>query len=179
MSSSCLPMRRRLIAALAAAPLAVATQRLAHAASAPRTLSFWHTHTDETLEVTYFERGAYVADALVQVNRFLRDFRTGEVAPIDPALLDILHRAAQACGRQRFEVISGYRSPATNASLADRSPGVARSSLHLQGRAIDVRLTGHDTAQLRLACVALQLGGVGYYPDSDFVHVDTGRVRTW
>jgi uncharacterized protein YcbK (DUF882 family) len=171
--------RRNVLAALAAAPLAFATGASVRAARASRTLSFWHTHTDETLEITYFEQGGYVTAALGQVNRFLRDFRTGEVAAIDPGLLDILHRAAQVCGKQRFEVISGYRSPVTNASLADRSSGVARNSLHVEGRAIDVRLTGCDTAKLRHACVALGLGGVGYYPESDFVHVDTGRVRTW
>jgi uncharacterized protein YcbK (DUF882 family) len=171
--------RRRLLAAFAAAPVGLAATRFALAAEAPRTLSFHHTHTDEALEVTYFEHGIYLEDALAQVDRLLRDFRTGEVAPIDPALLDILHRAATVCGGRRFEVISGYRSAVTNSSLADRSSGVARNSLHLQGRAIDVRLTGYDTVKLRHACVALGLGGVGYYPSSDFVHLDTGRVRTW
>lgn len=172
------PSRRRILAALAAAPLG-AGSGFVLGEEAPRTLAFYHTHTDETLAITYFERGAYVETALAEINHLLRDFRTGDVAPIDPALLDILYRAASACGAQRFEVISGYRSPATNASLADKSAGVSRRSLHVEGRAIDVRLTGYDTAKLRRACIALGLGGVGYYPQSDFVHLDTGRVRSW
>jgi uncharacterized protein YcbK (DUF882 family) len=171
--------RRRLVSALALAPLALATRVLSRAAEPARTVAFYHTHTDEQLEVTYFENGEYVAGALAQIDYLLRDFRTGEVAPIDPALLDILHRASALCGPRRFEVISGYRSAATNAALAEKSSGVARNSLHLQGRAIDVRLTGYVTGKLRDACIALALGGVGYYPESDFVHLDTGRFRMW
>jgi uncharacterized protein YcbK (DUF882 family) len=174
----CLP-RRKLLTTLAVAPLGAAVPRIAAASDAVRSLSFYHLHTDEQLEVTYFERGEYIEDALTQVDRLLRDFRTGDVARIDPALLDILHLTGKVCERTRFEVISAYRSPATNSTLADKSAGVSRNSLHLQGRAIDVRLTGYDTAKLRRACVALGLGGVGYYPASNFVHLDTGRVRAW
>jgi uncharacterized protein YcbK (DUF882 family) len=153
--------------------------RSGHAATAPRSLSFYHLHTHEQLQITYFEQGEYVEGALAQIDHILRDFRSGEVARIDPALLDILHAAASACEHSRFEIISGYRSPTTNASLADKSAGVARNSLHMQGRAIDVRLSGYDTAKLRGACIALGLGGVGFYPAANFVHLDTGRFRSW
>ena len=170
--------RRKALAAVAAVPLGMAFPRVVPAAQT-RSLSFRHLHTHETLEVTYFAGQEYLPEAVGQINRLLRDFRTGEVAPIDLALLDMLHRVAEVCGRSTFEVISAYRSPATNAALADKSSGVSRNSLHLEGRAIDVRLDGYDTARLRAACATLALGGVGYYPESDFVHLDTGRVRTW
>jgi uncharacterized protein YcbK (DUF882 family) len=177
--SECSLPRRKLLTALAVAPFGAAVPRIALASDTVRTLSFQHLHTHERLEVTYFERGEYLEEALTQIDSLLRDFRTGEVARIDPALLDILHTVGRTCERTQFEVISAYRSPATNSSLADKSSGVSRNSLHLQGRAIDVRLSGYDTAKLRHACVALKLGGVGYYPQSDFVHLDTGRVRAW
>jgi uncharacterized protein YcbK (DUF882 family) len=138
-----------------------------------------HTHTGEALTVTYFADGAYVPEALAQIDHLLRDFRTGEVSPIGTGLLDALHALAGVCGGETFEVISGYRSAATNAMLQNTSEGVATNSLHLQGRAVDVRLTGFDTAKLRDAAIALGRGGVGYYPASDFVHLDTGRVRRW
>jgi uncharacterized protein YcbK (DUF882 family) len=172
------PTRRRALSALAALPLSGLARRVP-ADAMPRVLSFHHLHTLEQLEVTYFERGEYVAAALAQIDHLLRDFRTGAVAHIDPGLLDILHATATVCGHTRFEIISAYRSPETNATLADKSSGVARNSLHMQGRAIDVRLTGYDTTKLRNACVALGLGGVGFYPESNFVHLDTGRFRTW
>jgi uncharacterized protein YcbK (DUF882 family) len=145
-----------------------------------RRLAFYHTHTGETLNVVYSERGAYVPDALAEVHHLFRDFRTGDVHPIDPALLDVLHDVQQATGGSgRFEIISAYRSPATNHILASRSSGVADHSLHLQGQAIDVRLPGVRTIDLRRAGLRLASGGVGYYPGSDFVHLDTGRVRSW
>ncbi len=168
-------LRRRLLAGLALAPLGI---RAAHA-EADRTLTFFHLHTHEQLSVTYFADGAYVPESLNQVDLLLRDFRTGDVHPIDPALLDILHAVSAACGTGTFHIISGYRSPVTNAALADQSDGVSRHSLHLEGRAIDVRLAGRSTRRVRDAGLALRLGGVGYYPGSDFVHLDTGRVRSW
>ena len=119
-------------------------------------------------------------DALAEIEYFLRDHRTGQMAPMDTRLLDILHGLKRETGGQgRFEIISGYRSPKTNAMLASQSNGVAKRSLHMQGRALDVRLRGTDTDRLRSAARGLQLGGVGYYPASDFIHVDTGRVRFW
>ena len=149
--------------------------------SESRRLAFYHTHTAETLDVVYSEGGVYVPDALKEVHHLFRDFRTGDSHPIDPALLDILHDVQQATGggHGRFEIISAYRSPATNQMRASRSGGVADHSLHLQGQAIDVRLPGVRTSDLRLAGLHLANGGVGYYPGSDFVHLDTGRVRSW
>jgi uncharacterized protein YcbK (DUF882 family) len=130
--------------------------------------------------VPYFADGAYLPEGLPTLSSFLRDFRTGEEHPIDPAFFDILNDLRLATGtRSVFQVISGYRSPRTNAMLRASSRGVARGSLHLQGRAIDVRLADVDSATLRDAAVALQRGGVGYYRGPDFVHVDTGRLRRW
>lgn len=149
-------------------------------ATGNRTLSFVHTHTGETLTARYFEAGQYRADCLLQVNHLLRDFRTGEVSPIDPSLLDILFDLQVVANREApFQVISGYRSPATNAMLHRLSEGVAQHSLHLEGRAIDVRLDGFSTKKLADYARSLSRGGVGFYPMSDFTHVDTGRVRFW
>ncbi|MBK8229442.1 MAG: DUF882 domain-containing protein [Candidatus Eisenbacteria bacterium] len=146
----------------------------------PRELSLLHTHTGERLSVAYFERGEYLPDALEAVNHLLRDHRTDAVHPIDPALLDILHDLKSATGSTgEYKIISGYRSPETNASLRKKSRGVAKHSLHLDGRAIDVRLDGVELPTLHSAALALSRGGVGYYGKSDFVHLDTGAVRSW
>jgi uncharacterized protein YcbK (DUF882 family) len=143
-------------------------------------LSFVHAHTRETLSTVYFQDGNYLVPSLERVNHLLRDFRTNEVHSIDPALLDILFDLqAQAHHDGPFEVISGYRSPQTNAALRRQSSAVAEHSLHMDGRAIDVRLRGFPTEKLRDVAVALHRGGVGFYAASDFVHVDTGRVRVW
>ncbi len=166
-----------LIAGLAALPIATATTPVR--AAAPRSLSFLHLHTDERLSVTYYAAGRYLPAALARINHLLRDFRTGKRHPIDPLLLDTIHALSDRLGGSTFEVISGYRSPATNAMLQRNSDGVASKSLHMQGRAIDVRLTGVNTAALRDQAIALARGGVGYYPASDFVHLDTGRIRRW
>lgn len=145
-----------------------------------RSLSLVHTHTGEKLTVDYCRNGEYVGSCLEQVNRFLRDFRSGEVHPIDIGLLDMLHDLQVLADRDAtFEVISGFRSSATNAKLRARSAGVAQRSLHMDGRAIDIRITGFATRKLREHALSLQKGGVGYYAGSDFVHVDTGRVRSW
>lgn len=171
--------RRRFLIAVGALALAPLNAPYA-AVDDQRSLWFVHTHTGEALSVVYFQRGHYIAQSLERVSHFLRDFRTNDVHPIDPALLDILfdlHAQAQHDGP--FEVISGYRSPETNATLRSRSSGVAEHSLHMQGRAIDIRLRGVSTRKLRDLAIALHRGGVGFYPVSDFVHVDTGRVRTW
>jgi uncharacterized protein YcbK (DUF882 family) len=150
------------------------------AALAPRELHFLHTHTGEKLTVEYFTGGDYLPDALSTVNHFLRDFRTGEVHDIDAGLLDLLHRLSGMTGTARpFQVISGFRSPKTNAMLRQKSEGVAAGSLHMQGQAIDIRLADVPLPKLRAAALSAQRGGVGYYPASDFVHVDTGRVRRW
>jgi uncharacterized protein YcbK (DUF882 family) len=148
--------------------------------AAIRHLTFDHTHTGEKLAVEYFSDGTYHPDALQEVDQFLRDFRTGDVHPIDPGVLDILHAVRRMTGGTRpYEVISGYRSPATNAMLRRLSGGVAGNSLHMKGKAIDIRLPGVPLRQLRSAALALKRGGVGYYPGPRFVHVDTGRVRRW
>jgi uncharacterized protein YcbK (DUF882 family) len=172
--------RRTALKALALLPLGPMLAGSPPAAAAQeRALAFHHTHTGERLQVVYYALGGYLADALVSVNRVLRDFRTGEQHSIDPRLLDTLCALRAACGGGTFEIISGYRSPQTNAMLRRASTGVAEGSLHTTGRAIDVRLVGTPTARLRDAAIALGHGGVGYYPGSDFVHLDTGRVRTW
>jgi uncharacterized protein YcbK (DUF882 family) len=145
-----------------------------------RTLRFEHLHTGERLVVEYAQSNAYVPDALDAVNRLLRDFRTGDVHPIDTQLLDLLHRLTQVTDTNRpFQVISGYRSPATNAMLRGHSEGVAAHSLHMDGMAIDIRLADVALPRLRQAALDVGRGGVGFYPKSNFVHVDTGRVRTW
>lgn len=182
-----LPARRRLLGALAAAPLALAFPGLALAsASQPargfRALEFVHLHTGERLEVEYFSAGQYVPDALQAVNRLLRDFRTGDVAEMDPRLLDLLHQLRETTGsREPFQVISAYRSPQTNEMLRGRNErsGVATTSLHMRGQAMDIRLGDVALTDLRDAALSLQAGGVGYYAKSNFVHVDTGRVRRW
>ena len=151
-----------------------------HDLPAVRRLTLHNTHTMESLSVDYASASGYHAEALVAINRLLRDHRNGEVHAMDPALLDLLHAAAVHADREpEFEVISGYRSPATNAMLHEHSHGVAAHSLHIEGRAIDVRLAGCDIARLRDIGLALGRGGVGYYRASGFVHLDTGRPRTW
>ncbi|MCW7536936.1 DUF882 domain-containing protein [Aquabacterium sp. A7-Y] len=175
--------RRRLLAAFAAAPAVLAAPSWARASVAEaRSLHFTHLHTGERLKVEYFGAGAYVPEALREVDRLLRDFRTGDVSPIDPRLLDLLHGLALRIeSRQPFQIISGYRSPHTNAALRGKSEhsGVAKRSLHMVGQAVDIRLADVALGDLRKAALALGRGGVGYYPGSNFVHVDTGGVRSW
>lgn len=159
-------------AAFAAAPVLAMTES--------RKLAFVNTHTGESLAVSYFQAGSYDSVGLEQVARVLRDHRTGDIHPIDPALLDLLHELQALAGRDdAFEVISGYRSPKTNSMLNARSSGVATRSLHMDGKAIDIRLPGFQTRKLQQLAMSLKRGGVGYYAASDFVHVDTGRVRYW
>ncbi len=147
---------------------------------APRVLRFDHLHTGEKLAIEYWKGGTYETESLNAINHLMRDFRTGDVHPIDPPLLDLLHDLADVTRTSRpFEIISAYRSPATNADLHAHSDGVATNSLHLKGMAIDIRLNDIPLKQLRRAALDARSGGVGYYPDSNFVHVDTGRVRTW
>jgi len=146
----------------------------------PRRVDLHNLHTGESLSTVYWEDGGYVPGALAEVNHVLRDFRTGDVHPISPPLLDLLNRLSDRIEtRTPFHVISGYRSPRTNAMLHERSHGVANKSLHMQGMAIDIRLAGVDLSRLHQAALSLGAGGVGYYPSSDFVHVDVGPVRRW
>ena len=152
----------------------------AFAAYTDRSLSFRHLHTDEKLEATYFSKGQYIAEALRDIDYLLRDHRTGDVHLIDKNLLNILHQiSSRTKSRGTFEVICGYRSPKTNTMLRKKSNGVAKKSLHMQGRAIDVRLTDVDTKRLCTNAISLRAGGVGYYRRSNFVHLDTGHFRTW
>lgn len=150
------------------------------AAAGERRLSFYNLHTGERLSATFSADGGYLSEELAAIDHLLRDHRSGEVAHIDTALLERLYGLQQSLGSdQPFHVISGYRSPKTNAALSSKSSGVAKRSLHMQGRAIDIRLPGVETAILRKAALAQQAGGVGYYPRSGFVHIDTGRTRFW
>jgi uncharacterized protein YcbK (DUF882 family) len=147
---------------------------------AARRLAFDNLHTGEKLDVAYWENGAYLPDALHAVNYVLRDHCNNEVHVIEPRLLDLLTALSRKMETTpKFEVISGYRSPATNAMLHAESSEVAVSSLHIQGEAIDIRMTDRNLAWLHNAALELAQGGVGYYPASDFVHVDVGRVRHW
>ncbi|WP_119167447.1 DUF882 domain-containing protein [Algihabitans albus] len=149
-------------------------------AGEPRALAFRNLHTDETLETIYWADGGYRHEALQQINHILRDWRTGDLQEMDPALLDLLYSLkAKTDSRGPFHVISAYRSPKTNAALASKSGGVARKSFHMRGMAIDIALPDHDLTALRDAAWAMQRGGVGYYAKSGFIHVDTGRVRRW
>lgn len=147
---------------------------------ATRELSLLNTHTGESLRMRYFEAGQCIPQALSKLDHLLRDHRSGDVHPIDPQLFDVLFRVAalNACA-PRFEIISGYRSPVSNAQLRANSKGVAKNSLHMEGKAIDVRLAGVSCAKLRDVALTMCCGGVGYYARSNFVHLDTGRVRAW
>jgi uncharacterized protein YcbK (DUF882 family) len=147
---------------------------------AKRSLSLFHTRTQQELNITYAVGKVYNPKALAQINYFLRDHQTGRAHPIDPRLLDILWSIQGQMGRKgTYEVISGFRSPLTNRQLQQHSSGVARQSLHMKGKAIDIRFSGARTNQIQQCALAMKSGGVGYYPDSDFVHLDTGTYRTW
>jgi uncharacterized protein YcbK (DUF882 family) len=177
-----MPMDRRrfLTASLAAAGGLCPIAKAVAAAPDVHRLRFYHIHTGEKLDIVYREKGLAVAEALTEINRYLRDFRTDQVHEIDLNLLDTLHELFTTFeGRGNFEVISGYRSPRTNAALRHATTGVAENSLHIQGRAIDARLTSAKTAAVRDAAISLRRGGVGYYPESNFVHLDTGAFRSW
>ncbi|SCC94967.1 conserved hypothetical protein [Thiomonas sp. X19] len=150
------------------------------ASSAERSLSVYNLHTGETLRTVYWAQGVYLPESLAEVDHLLRDFRNNETKAIAPSLLDLLHAIAERLGAaQPIQLVSGYRSPSTNAMLHARSSGVAKHSLHMDGMAADIRAPGHDLTQLHRVALSLQSGGVGLYPRSDFVHVDIGRVRRW
>lgn len=146
----------------------------------PRKLAFYNLHTEEKVSMTYFEEGQYVKGAVQELNYLLRDHRSGDVYNMDPELYDLLYDLQSSLGGNKtFQVISGFRSASTNAMLNQKSRGVATKSLHMQGKAIDIRVEGVDSKVLQQASIALQKGGVGYYHKSDFVHIDTGNVRYW
>jgi uncharacterized protein YcbK (DUF882 family) len=145
----------------------------------PKTLALHNLHTGESLDTAYWADGRYLADGMRRFEWLLRDHRTDEVHAIDPRLLDLLVELQKRLHATRLEVVSGYRSPTTNAMLASLSDGVAQHSFHIQGKAIDIRVPGHSLRHVRAAAMALHGGGVGYYPHSDFVHIDTGPLRHW
>lgn len=145
-----------------------------------RKLSFHNTHTGENTSAVYWAEGNYLTAGKQEIDEILRDHRTDEIYPIDTALLDLLYLLkAEVQGKRAFEIISGYRSPATNAELRKNSTGVAKRSYHMQGKAIDIRLPGCDLKNLHTAAMAMRAGGVGYYPGSNFIHVDVGPYRSW
>jgi uncharacterized protein YcbK (DUF882 family) len=153
------------------------------AASAPdvHRLRLYHTHTNEHIDIVYRKCDHYLPGAVRQLNYFLRDHRTGTVHRYDPHVFDLLSDLTASVGEPgaEIDIICGYRTPKSNAFLRHRSHAVAEHSLHMQAKAIDIRLPGVDTAELRDAALALHRGGVGYYQREDFVHVDVGRVRHW
>lgn len=145
-----------------------------------RHIHLFNTHTGENLKTVYWAEGRYQSKCIAQISRFLRDHRNGEVHPIDPRLLDVMTSVQRKVGSKGpIHIICGYRSPATNAVLASLTDGVATQSLHMEGKAVDIRLPGHATKMVGRAAKSLRAGGVGIYPQSDFVHIDTGRFRTW
>jgi len=174
------PTRRLLLkASLAGSVMAIAPVSNVWAAN-ERRLTLYNLHTGEHISQPYWMQGDYLPESLSAINTVLRDHRSGEVYPIDPGLLDLLSALQQRVdSRQGYEVISGYRSPATNAKLHDASNGVAKRSLHMQGKAIDIRLPGTRLTALHAAAKQIKVGGVGLYTGSNFIHVDTGRVRYW
>ncbi len=158
--------------------------RITKANSAPveeRRLSLFHLHTNERIDIVYKRGDSYLADAIDRLDHFLRDHRTGDVTQLDPRLFDLLHDLTAAVGRAGTEIdnVCGYRTPWSNEFLRKHGHGVAEKSLHMQAQAIDIRVPGVRTSDLRDAALALGRGGVGYYPASGFVHVDVGRVRRW
>jgi uncharacterized protein YcbK (DUF882 family) len=176
-----LSRRRFLLGSTAiAGSLLVPSAYAAIAKQPERRLTLQNLHTGEKARITYWSEGDYLKDSLLEINHLLRDHRTGDKIQMDRQLLDLLFSLQkQVESKREFQVISGYRSPKTNAMLRSKSKGVARKSLHMQGKALDIRLPGTDLKHLRKAAIALKSGGVGYYPKSNFIHVDTGRVRYW
>jgi uncharacterized protein YcbK (DUF882 family) len=172
--------RRMLVGGLAGTAALCSRALFGAAGGASRRIALTNLHTGESLDVEYFRDAAYVPEAMTSIETLLRDFRNGDKHVIDPKLMDYLVEVAAKAGRQpAYSVISGYRSPETNERLHERSSGVAQHSLHMQGRAIDVRMNGLDCKDLADRAEALQRGGVGYYRASNFVHLDTGAFRTW
>lgn len=159
----------------------VSSQRSPSPDSHDHLLLLFNTHTGERIDIVYRHGEAYIPDALAKLDFFLRDHRTGDVRHFDPRLYDILSDLTAAVGRPggEIDIVCGYRTSSTNESLRAHTTGVAKNSLHIQAQAIDLRMPGIDTLKLRKAALALARGGVGYYPHSDFIHLDVGRVRQW
>ncbi len=148
--------------------------------SEERIICLHNVYTKENIETTYWRDGKYITEGLEHINHLCRDARTGRVKPINRDLIDLLHGIQQKLGiREPFHIISGYRSPRSNAMLRQRNKGVAKNSMHMYGKAADIRVPGYSLKKIRKAAMKLQAGGVGYYPRSKFVHVDVGNVRYW
>lgn len=174
--------RRFLELGLSAAACSVATPALAAVPrfKGLRALSFHNLHTDEKLHVTYWKDGAYDRGACTKINHILRDHYSGDSYPMNVRLMDLLYDLQRKVNNDKpVEIISGYRSPKTNMQLASASDGVAKNSYHTRGMAIDIRMTGTSLAKIHNTALAMRRGGVGYYPDSQFVHIDVGPVRMW
>jgi uncharacterized protein YcbK (DUF882 family) len=177
--------RRNFLKTIAGASLlAIGVPELSQAAirgfPSHKMLAFQNANTGEHLKLTYFENGRYLKDALHEINYLFRDIHNGALHPIDTALLDQLYDLKTMLGvKKPFDIVSGYRSPHTNANLRRKSHAVAKHSLHMQGRAIDIRIERVESKVIRNAALSMRSGGVGYYPGADFVHLDTGAVRTW
>ncbi|HEU0118107.1 MAG TPA: YcbK family protein [Alphaproteobacteria bacterium] len=145
-----------------------------------RSMAFHNLHTDERLHVDYYSNGAYNRPALAKINHILRDHYSGDTHPMDIRLIDLVYDLQHKLRNDRpIEIISGYRSPKTNQMLANRSDGVAKNSFHTKGMAMDIRMNGTSLRQLENTALFMHRGGVGYYPDSEFVHVDVGPTRRW
>lgn len=165
---------------LALSPLLTGTARADMLLAPARTLALTNLHTGESCKLVYWEQGTYVPEALATISRVLRDHRNDAQYPMDVTLLNLLTALQTRLETTSpFEVISGYRSPESNAAMHAHSAGVASKSLHMEGKAIDIRMPGRSLANLHNTALTMGIGGVGYYPTSNFVHVDTGRVRQW
>lgn len=177
--------RRELLGMCSAGLLGMVVPLFSVGSAEARNFGSWHVafrnaHTGESFSGVYRVGDKYLPDAFKRINYVLRDFRTGEIFPMDPRVIDLVKSIQDRSGQQTpMEVLSGYRSPKTNAMLRGASTGVARNSLHMYGQAMDIRMPGYSTRRLRNIAKKFRVGGVGYYPKSDFVHVDTGTVRSW
>lgn len=177
------PHRRRFLAktSVTAAGLILGPELALAAQKKDRLLMMTNPHTGEKIRTIYWTpMEGYIRESLASVSHFMRDFRQNQVKPVDPALLDIIHAISLNIGSKRkFEVMSGYRSPKTNRMLSRRSKNVAKRSLHMKAKAMDFQVKGVSSRDLRRIALALKAGGVGYYPGARYIHVDTGKVRTW
>ena len=172
--------RRGILGLGAVAGMSIVVGRPAFASPPPRTLKLRNIHTGESFGATYWADGAYLPDALRDIRKVLRDHRSGEEHDMHPRLLDLLAELRSRLDTgEPYDVISGYRSPKTNGLMRKAKHGVAKRSLHMTGEAVDIRVPGRDLAHVQKTALALRRGGVGYYPASDFVHVDVGQIRHW
>jgi len=173
--------RRRFLAfSLAAASAVVARPSIVRAHAKERSIALYNAHTSESVKTVYWANGNYVDDGLMEISRLLRDYRTEDVIPIDPHLIDMLYRLCRKVGTRRpYFVMSGYRSPITNEILRKADSRVAKNSYHMRGMAVDAYLPKVALKTLQRAALSLRAGGVGYYPKTGFIHLDSGRVRSW